>query len=68
MRSAVVKMRADELMTSVRSGALMPLPIWRAVSSSSDDTMASSVPGTGLRLNTGRLPPSCASGTGNTSM
>ena len=45
-------------MTSVRSGELMPLPIWRVVSSSSEDTMASSAPGTGFRLNTGRLPPS----------
>ncbi|MCY1515539.1 hypothetical protein D9M68_501270 [compost metagenome] len=68
MRSAVVSTRADELMTSVRSGALMPLPIWRVVSSSSDETIASSAPGTGLRLNTGRRPPSCAIGTGNTSM
>ena len=67
MRSAVVSVRLVELMTSVRSGALMPLPIWRTVSSSSDETIASSAPGTGLRLNTGLRPPSSASGTGNTS-
>jgi hypothetical protein len=54
IRSWVVKVRVEEVMTSVRSGELMPLPIWRAVSSNSDETMASSAPGTGLRLNTGR--------------
>jgi len=68
MRSAVVRVRADELMTQVRSALAMPLPIWRVVSSSSDDTSASSVPGTGFRLNTGLRPPSCVSGTGWTSM
>ena len=67
MRSAVVNVRLEEVMTSVRSGELMPLPIWRVVSSSSEDTMASNMPGTGLRLNTGRLPPSCDTGCGNTS-
>ena len=56
------------LMTKVRNGELMALPIWRVVSSSSDDTMASNAPGTGFRLKTGRLAPSSAIGVGKTSM
>ena len=67
VRSSVVNVREDEVMTQVRSGVAMPLPICRVVSSSSDDTMASSAPGTGLRLNTGCLLPRSASFTGNTS-
>ena len=47
MRSCVVRVRLLEVMTSVRSAALMLLPIWRAVSSSSDETMASRLPGAG---------------------
>ena len=65
---AVVRARAEEEMTSVRSGEARPLPTWRAVSSSSEETSASSAPGTGFKLNTGRLPPSSAMGTGKTSM
>ena len=67
MRSCVVKLRLLALMTRVRAAALMLLPIWRVVSSNSDDTSASRLPGTGYRLSTGRLPPSSLSGTGNTS-
>jgi hypothetical protein len=52
--SATVSARAVELMTSVRSRLAMPLPTWRAVSSSSDDSSRSISPGTGFRLNTGR--------------
>ena len=38
------------------------------VSSNSEDTKASSAPGTGFKLNTGVLPCSCDSGVGKTSM
>ena len=67
MRSAVVSVRADEVITIVRSGVAQAQRTWRAVSSSSEETRASSAPGTGFRLNTGRRPPSAACGCGNTS-
>ncbi len=62
--SATVSARLLELMTMVRSGETMPAPIWRTVSSSSEDTIRSSAPGTGKRLKTGLRPPSAASGSG----
>ena len=65
--SAVVSVRELEVTTSVRSAEAMPLPMWRTVSSSSEETSTSSAPGTGYRLNTGLRPARSASGTGNTS-
>ena len=56
--SAVVRLRLVELRRCVRSRVAMPAPIWRTVSSSSEEASRSSAPGTGLRLNTGLLPPS----------
>ena len=67
MRSRVVRVRAEELSTSVRSALSMPLPAWRAVSSNSDDTSASSAPGTGLRLNTRGAPERSLSRCGSNS-
>ena len=65
--SATVKLRLVEVRMWVRAGVVMPLPTWRTVSRSSDETSRSSAPGTGFRLNTGRLPASSRSGTGKTS-
>ena len=65
--SATVNMRVVELMTSVRSGLTMPLPTWRTVSSSSDETSRSIAPGAGFRLNTGRRPGWLLAGCGQTS-
>ena len=65
--SSVVKARADDVMTKVRSLEGRPLVIWRAVSSNSLETNTSSLPGSGFSPKTGRLRPSSARGTGNTS-
>ena len=65
--SATVSMRLVALITSVRSRWAMPLPIWRTVSSSSDDSSRSISPGTGFRLNTGRRPCRLLASAGQTS-
>ena len=62
--SAVVSARDEALMTKVRSAEARPLPIWRAVSSNSDDTSASSLPGSGFRPSTGKRPCSWLWGRG----
>ena len=68
IRSKVVSARADELNTRVRSGDTKPSVICRAVSSNSEEIMASKAPGTGFKLNTGVLPCNSVSGVGKTSM
>jgi hypothetical protein len=65
--SAVVSVRDDEVMTRVCALDARPLPICRAVSSSSLETSRSSRPGSGFRPNTGRRPARSASGTGKNS-
>ena len=67
MRSWVVSARAVELNTRVRSGDTRPSAACLAVSSNSEDSKASSAPGTGLRLNTGGADKA-DKGVGNTSM
>ena len=68
IRSKVVRARADELNTCVRSGDTKPSVICLAVSNNSEDTKASKAPGTGFKLNTGVLPCNCDVGVGRTSM
>ena len=49
-------MRDEEVITRVLWSLVMPLPIWRAVSSSSLDTSMSSRPGMGVKPKIGRRP------------
>jgi hypothetical protein len=67
MRSCVVSVRAEDVITSVRSGEAMPLPIWRAVSSSSEETIASERARHRVQAEHGPPAAQFASGTGNTS-
>ena len=51
----------------MRSRVAMPAPIWRTVSSSSDEAKQIEAPATGCRLNTGVRPASSAFAIGKTS-